>query len=90
MTAAAFDTLKATKTLIAAGVDPRQAEAHAETLRDAVSEGVATKTDIANVRADLAALEIRLIKFGVGLAFAVVAGQTALSVGLLRAFGGGG
>ena len=48
MTAAAFDTLKATKTLIAAGVDPRQAEAHAETLRDAVSEGVATKTDIAN------------------------------------------
>ena len=28
MPATAFDTLKATKALIAAGVDPRQAEAH--------------------------------------------------------------
>ena len=28
-----FDTLKATKRLIAAGVDARRAEAHAETLR---------------------------------------------------------
>ena len=82
MPATAFDTLKATKALIAAGVDPRQAEAHAETLRDAVTEGVATKADIAG-------LETRMVKFGFGLAFATVAANTALIVGLLRAFGGG-
>ena len=89
MPATAFDTLKATKALIAAGVDPRQAEAHAETLRDAVTEGAVTKADIAELKSDIAALETRMVKFGFGLAFTIVAANTALIVGLLRAFGGG-
>ena len=78
-----FDTLKTARDLEAAGVDPRQAEAITTAMRNAVAEGVATKADIAG-------LETRLTKFGYALAFAVVAAQTALTVGLLRAFAGAG
>ena len=67
MTATAFDTLTTARELEAAGVECRQAEAHAEALRRAVSadrDEFATKADLAGVRdelrADLAALETRL------------------------------
>ncbi len=53
MTTAAFDTLTYARRLKAAGVDEAQAEAHAEAVRDAITEGVATK-------ADLKDLELRL------------------------------
>ena len=81
MTATAFDTLKTARELEAAGVEPRQAEAITAAMRDAVTEGVATKADIAG-------LETRMVKFGFGLALGIVAMNTALIVGLLRAFGG--
>ena len=55
----AFDTLAYARRLKEAGVDDAQAEAHAEAVRDAVTEGVATKADletsIAGLRADLKA-----------------------------------
>lgn len=82
MAVGTFDTLKAAKTLTAAGFGADQAEAITGITRDAVSEGIATK-------ADLAALENRMLRFGVGLAFAIVAAQTALTVGLLKLLGGG-
>ena len=61
MTAAAFDTLSAARKLEAAGVERRQAEAHAEALREAVSADrgeLATKADLADfaTKADLAEL----------------------------------
>ncbi len=53
MPATGFDTLTYARRLRAAGVDEAQAEAHAEAVRDAVMEGVATKADLAAVKADL-------------------------------------
>ncbi len=44
--AVGFDTLTYVRRLKAAGVDEAQAEAHAEAVRDAVTEGVATKADL--------------------------------------------
>ena len=60
MPAYAFDTLKAADALIAAGIDSTHARAITETMRDAVTEGVATKADIAAVNSRLDALESRL------------------------------
>ena len=73
MTATAFDTLKTAEMLTAAGIEDAHAEAITAAMRDAVTEGVATKTDIAN-------LENRMLK----VAIAVVAAQTVLTVGLLK------
>ena len=60
MSAIAFDTLKATRELEAAGIEPRQAEAITNTMRDAVVEGVATKSDIAGLESDIASLETKV------------------------------
>ena len=60
MSTATFDTLTTARKLEAAGVERRQAEAHAEALREAVSadrDALATKADL---DAKLAALETRL------------------------------
>ena len=53
MSAATFDTLTTARELEAAGVERRQAEAHAEALRRAVSadrDELATKADIDTLR----------------------------------------
>ena len=88
MSATAFDTLKAAEELTAAGLPEAHAKAIAGTMRNAVSEEVATKADLANLEARIdariAALETRMVKFGSGLAVAVVAAL----FGLLRVFGG--
>ena len=76
--AVGFDTLSYARRLKDAGVDDVQAEAHAEAVRDAITEGVATKADIArledkmngmatkadlaDLRADFATLETNLDK----------------------------
>ncbi len=73
MSATAFDTLKAAEDLAGA-------------MRHAVSENVATGADIARLEAQIAGLETRMVKFGAGLAIAVVAAL----FGLLRLFGGAG
>ena len=57
MSAAAFDTLTAARDLEAAGIERRQAEAIAGTVRTATAaerEALATKADLAELRADLA------------------------------------
>ena len=53
MASSTFDTLEATRALEAAGVDRKQAEAHAEQLRAAAGtdlDKLATKTDVGWLR----------------------------------------
>ena len=54
MNAVTFDTLATVEKLTEAGVERRQAEAIATSVRDAVSGGAATRMDIAELRADIA------------------------------------
>ena len=69
MTATTFNPLAAARKLEAPGVERRQAEAHAEALREAASadrEALAAKADLAGVRdelrADLAELRAHLYR----------------------------
>ncbi len=80
MSATTFNPLATARELEAAGIERRQAEAIAEGMREAADaaagadrEALATKTDLAEVRADLAALEARLTRRLVGIAAAIVA-----------------
>ena len=57
-----FDTLKATEDLEAAGMDTRQAKAVVNTLADAFTDTVATKTDIAELRADVVSVRAEIGK----------------------------
>ena len=78
VTTTAFDTLEIVCDLEAAGVERRQAEAHAEAMAKAANAGhgeLATRTDMAN-------LETRLTVRLVGIAI----GQVALIVALLKLF----
>ena len=80
MSTAAFDTLQAARNLEAAGVEQRQAEAIASAIRDGQGE-LATKADLS---AGLAGLKVDMLKLAIG----IVVANTALTVGLLKAFGG--
>ena len=86
MSTATFDTLAAARALENAGMDPAQAEAVVETVRAAVVEGTATTADIADLRADLAALELRLTK-QLHRQTALLAGLLAAAVALFRLLG---
>ncbi|MCY3929348.1 MAG: DUF1640 domain-containing protein [Acidobacteria bacterium] len=92
-TTATFDTLAAARTLESAGMPADQAEAVVKTVTAAVTEGVATKADIAelrtdmadlrgDLRADIAAMETRLIRWAIGAALAA-AGLAVAAVRLL-------
>ena len=48
-----FDTLAAARAMEAAGVERRQAEGIAMTMRDAVTFGAATKADVGDVKTEL-------------------------------------
>ncbi len=60
MTTATFDTLATARKLTESGLETAQAEAVTEAIRAAVTEGVAMKADLAALRADVAAMELRL------------------------------
>ena len=86
MNAAAFDTLTTARDLEAAGVERRQAEAHAEALRRAVSadrDELATKADLAEVRADIADLKADMLKVAIGIAIGVVIANATLTAVLV-------
>lgn len=60
MASATFDTLHAAKALTAAGFEAQQAEAITDTIREAFTESVATKADIAEVKAEIADLRAEM------------------------------
>ena len=60
MTALAFDTHATIKSLTGAGFDEAQAEAITNAVSDAVSEGVASKADIARLEDKIDGVESRL------------------------------
>ena len=84
MTVATFDTCAAAKRLRDAGFDESQAEAAVAMVRDAFTEGVATKADIRSAVSDLrAGLRELRAEFRTALAFVA-----ALLIALLgRSFG---
>jgi hypothetical protein len=57
MTAITFDTRKAVRKLQANGFDSAQADALVDTLAEAFSDTVATKADVANLKAEMADLK---------------------------------
>ena len=85
MASATFDTLHAAKALTAAGFEAQQAEAITDTIREAFTESVATKADIAEVKAEIADLRaevkagiaglykhLRLVALGIVTAIAAI------------------
>lgn len=98
MTVAAFDTLAAAEALQDAGLDAEKAKAIIATARAAAGAGreeLATKTDIADLKvelaelraefkADIAALETRMTWRMMGVMAALLAAQGALIVALLQ------
>jgi len=86
MSTLTFDTLRYTERLRAAGVTEMQAKAEAEALRDALSEALntslATKSDIREVRDDVAKLdkEVALVKADIGLVKWMMGALIALAV----------
>ena len=91
MTTATFDTHAAVRAMEQAGLEAVQAEAITDTIRSALSGAVATKSDIAELRselrADMASLETRMTRTLYGVAAALLAGQLAAVLALLRLLG---
>ena len=56
----AFDTLAYAERLVRSGVDRKQATAHAEALRIALNEGVATKADIRDLKSSIRELKVKV------------------------------
>ncbi len=84
MAALAFDTYKAVKALREAGADEALAEAVVATVGDAIGGNVATKADLAEVKAelkaDLAEMEARLLRH----LWVMAAGIVGLTVALVK------
>ena len=76
MTATVFDTYAAAKALREAGFDEAQAEAAVTMVRDAVTEGVATKADlktaIAELKADMLKVAVGIVLANAGVIVAAV------------------
>lgn len=91
-----LDTLSLARELKDAGIESKQADAITHVVQQAAEHGdPATRADLdtlrAEVRADLASLEARLIKWMIGVALTatgiIVAAGTAVAVAVFRALG---
>jgi hypothetical protein len=75
------DIFKSYRQLIAAGVDRKQAEAHARAVRDTLAPQLVTKADldaaVARIEAKMAELEARMLRYMVA--------QTAVFAGIVFA-----
>ena len=72
----ALDTHETVKSLTAAGFTDAQAEALTAVVKQAVDidlSNIATKTDIADLRREMAEMKAELVKWVVGVGFAQVA-----------------
>ena len=83
MTTAVFDTLKASDTLKAAGVEAMQAEAIVHTMAGAFEDTVATKADLIEVKAELIEVKAEL-KQDIASARADIAADIAIVKGDIR------
>ena len=81
MTVAAFDTLKAAEALAEAGIEELHARAIAHTMRDAVTEGVATRTGLATLETRLT---VRFVGIAIGIVIANGAATVAAVVALVK------
>ena len=80
-----LDTHETVKSLTAAGFTDAQAEALTAAVKQAVDvdlSNIATKTDIADVRREMADMKAELVKWVVGVGFA----QVATIVAVLKLF----
>ena len=80
MVSVTFDTLGYFEKLKAAGVSDAQAKVRVEAMQDVVRQydessrkELATKGDIQNVRLEMKSMEMRLLKWQIGLAVAIIA-----------------
>ena len=80
MSSLTFDTLGYFEKLKAAGVPDAQAKVQVEAMQDVVRQydessrkELATKGDIQNVRLEMKSMEMRLLKWQIGLAVAIIA-----------------
>ena len=91
MTVATFDTHAAVRAMEKAGLEVAQAEAVTNAIRSAVTENVATKADIGELRsemkADMASLEVRMTRTLYAVAAALLAGQVGAVLTLVRLLG---
>lgn len=87
MASTTFDTLTTARMLKAAGFESDKAEAIADAMRSAVTEGVATKADITDVKATIVAIQAKLaaLQWIVGIQFALVLAIAAKLFGFFEA-----
>jgi basic membrane lipoprotein Med (substrate-binding protein (PBP1-ABC) superfamily) len=81
----ALDTHETVKRLTAAGFTDAQAEALTAAVKEAVDidlSNIATKTDIADLRREMADMKAELVKWVVGVGFA----QVATIIAVLKLF----
>ena len=89
MTVATFDTHAAVTALRKAGFDEPQAEAAVALVRDAVTEGVATKADIDGLKTKIEVLETKMdagfaaLKWVVGIVAALTIAIAARQFGAI-------
>ena len=96
MAVATFDTHAAVTALRKAGFEERQAEAAVAMVRDAVTEGVATKADIDGLKTKIEAVETKIealetkmdagfaaLKWVVGIVVALIAAIAARQFGAI-------
>ncbi len=83
MSTITFDTMAFVDTLTSAGVPEAQAKAEAKAVTAAIASAVdvtlATKNDVSQVRSDIAASKLDMLKWMIGL----ILGQTALLITIL-------
>ena len=88
MSTAAFDTLKATEDLEAAGFEEAHARAIVRTVHRAMNEGVATKehvsAEVATPRADLQTLRADMHALLLKTAVGVVIANVSITVALMK------
>ena len=81
-----FDTHAIARSLTAAGIQPDHADAITDAVRQAADRDTdaATKTDLADLRIELGALEARIAWRIIGALLAVASIQTAILIAVLR------
>ena len=84
MNTIAFDTLKASRNLKAAGFSEAQADAIIGTVGDSFTDSVATKADIAGLETKISDLKADMFKVAMGVAIAIILANATMTIALVR------